>query len=297
MPVESLIPFLDASTLQPAPADVGSVLASSAPLHWDGVHVERGRNEHFETERVLIPDHYFVLLLSTELRWEARPEGGRFEQLLTRQGDVMVNPAQTVMSTRVPSASEFAIVTLSPERLMQAVQQHALPRPETFRQRFQADDPLLRQLMLTLLAEAESGGRNGRLFVESMTTALAVHYLQQYGEGVAEPRAKGLDARRLQRAKQWLDERYAEDLSLDELADAVAMSKFHFIRLFKASTGRSPYQYLIERRLQAAKQLLKAGELPIAQVAQAVGFGDQSALASQFKRAFGQSPSQWRAAG
>lgn len=298
MPVESLIPFLDADSLQPAAADLGQLLSSSAGLGWDGLHVERGRNPHFETEQVLIPAHYFVLLLSTELRWEARGDGGSFQPVLTRQGEVMVNPAHTRMSTRVPAPSEFAIVTLQPEKLLQAVAGSGLRPPATFEQRFQVDDPLLRQLMLTLLAEAERGGANGRFFADSLATALAVHYIQSYGASAAQAAAaRGLDGRRLQRALDWLDAHWAEDVSLDALADAVALSKFHLIRQFKAATGLSPYQHLLKRRLDEGLRLLRSGSLPVAQVAQAVGFGDQAAFANHFKRQFGITPSAARQRG
>ena len=295
MPVESIIPFLDAESLRPTPTDVGRVLVTSKDLGWDGVHVERGRNESFATDNVVIPDHYFVLLLSTELRWEAR-EGARFEPVLTRQGEVMINPAHTAMSTRVPEPSEFAIVTVKPQKLLAAVTGSALVPPTGFSRRLRIDDPVLRQIMLTLLAEAERGGRNGRLFVDSMTTALAVHYIQHYGLGtpLPVPRASGLDPRRLRRTIEILDTRYAEDLSLDTLADEVAMSKFHLVRLFKGSTGVSPYQYLLRKRLEQGQRLLLAGDLPIAQVALAVGFSDQSAFASHYKKHFGHTPREAR---
>jgi AraC family transcriptional regulator len=295
MPIESIIPFLDAESLKPTPTDVGRLITTSKDLGWDGVHVERGRNDSFETDNVVIPEHYFVLLLSTELRWEAK-EGKSFEKLITRQGDVMINPAHTAMSTRVPEPSEFAIVTVKPEKLVEAVAGSGLSRPFGFEQRFQVDDPLLRQLMLTLLAEAERGGGNGRLFVDSMTTALAVHYIKTYGVGVPvdAPKGSGLDQRRLKRALDVLDSRFAEDLSLDALASDVAMSKFHFVRLFKGSMGVSPYHYLLKRRMEQGRRLLQMGDMPIAQVAQAVGFADQSAFTAHFKKHFGVTPKEAR---
>jgi AraC family transcriptional regulator len=295
MPVESIIPFLDADSLRPVEADVGRVLVSSQGLGWNGVHVERGRNDSFETNNVVIPEHYFVLLLSTDLQWEAKG-GGRFKPVLTRQGEVMVNPAHTAMSTRVPAPSEFAILTVKPEKLLEALHGAQAPRPIGFEQRFQVDDPLLRQLMLTLLAEAERGGANGRLFVDSITTALALHYVRAYGVGAPPDRPSdgGLDARRLKRALEFLDARFAEDVSLDDLADAVAMSKYHLVRLFKLSTGLSPYQYLLKKRLEQGRRLLLVGDLPIAQVAAAVGFGDQSAFGGHFKKHFGVTPREAR---
>jgi AraC family transcriptional regulator len=300
VPIESIIPYLDADSLQPAAGtDLGTLSASSKDLGWNGVHVERGRNDHFETDHVVIPDHYFVLLLSTELRWEAK-QGSEFKPVLTRQGEVMINPAHTVMSTRVPQPSEFAILTVQPDRLWQAVQGTAMSRPASrnfgFEQRYQTNDPLLRQLMLTCLAEAERGGANGRLFVDSLTTALAVHYIGSYGVAapLEAPKAAGLDARRLKRATEYLDAHFADDVSLDLLASEVAMSKFHLIRLFKQSTGLSPDQYTLKRPMDKGLQLLQQGSMPVAQVAYAVGFGDQSAFSSHFKKHFGRTPSEVR---
>jgi AraC family transcriptional regulator len=83
-------------------------------------------------------------------------------------------------------------------------------------------------------------------------------------------------------------------LLTDALASDVAMSKFHFVRLFKGSTGLSPYQYLLKRRMEQGKRLLQMGDLPIAQVALAVGFGDQSAFTAHFKKHFGVTPREAR---
>jgi AraC family transcriptional regulator len=296
MPVESIIPFLDAESLKPAEdTELGLILSSSSRLGWDGIHIERGRNQHFRADNVVVPQHYFAMNFGTELRWRTKVKGD-FMPLATQPGEIWVNPAHTPFTNIVDEPSEFVLLTIDPEKLTQAVFDSKLARPFAYRQQFNANDPLMRALILGFLAEAEAGGSNGRVLIDSLTTAFAVHYIQHYGQGVPEetgPR-EGLDARRLKRAMDLLDSRFAEDLSLEDIARDVAMSKFHLIRQFKLSTGLSPYQYLLKRRLERAKTLLLQGSLPIGQIALAVGFGDQSQFNKHFKREFGTTPAALR---
>lgn len=297
MPVESIIPYLDARSLRPSSeTSPGAIVSSSAGLGWEGVHVERGANEGFVADNVVVPQHYFAMLLSTRLEWETRLEG-RTRRLDTRQGEVWVNPAHVPFTNRVDAPSEFLLLTIDPERLARSIADTPLAHTRAFEQRFDADDAVLRSLMLAFMAEAQQRGANGRFFVDSLFTALAVHYARQYG--AASPAAReappgGLDARRLARAVEFLRAHFAQDVSLDTLASHVAMSKFHFIRLFKRSTGLSPYQYLLKLRLDEARRLIVAGGLPIAQVAHATGFSDQSRFTAMFKRQFGTTPAALR---
>lgn len=80
-------------------------------------------------------------------------------------------------------------------------------------------------------------------------------------------------------------------LTLDDLASVVGRSRFHFARLFKASTGETPHQYVVRRRVERARELLRAGGV-IADVALAVGFASQSHLNYHVRRAFGRTPGQ-----
>lgn len=78
------------------------------------------------------------------------------------------------------------------------------------------------------------------------------------------------------------------------MAQEVGMSKYYFCRLFKQSTGISPHQYLIQQRLERAKQLLLQSKLSITKIAQTVGFSEQSQLTRHLKRATGLTPKQLR---
>jgi AraC family transcriptional regulator len=96
--------------------------------------------------------------------------------------------------------------------------------------------------------------------------------------------------RSVQRAIDYIHAHLDADLGLLDLAGVACMSPYHFSRAFKVSTGLSPHQYVLRLRVEAAKQLLIAGELSLSEVAFQVGFCDQSHLARHFKRRYGVPP-------
>lgn len=87
---------------------------------------------------------------------------------------------------------------------------------------------------------------------------------------------------------------YAEGVQLEDIARAGSVSKSTCSRLFKRYTGRSPVSYLIDYRLEVAAGLLRSGGEPVASVAQACGFGQQSYFARMFQRAYGTTPLAYR---
>ena len=89
-------------------------------------------------------------------------------------------------------------------------------------------------------------------------------------------------------------ENLAEDLTLAGLADLVNMSPFHFSRQFKAQTGYSPYEFIINSRIDSAKHLLKQSDLSIREVAYSVGFNSESNFIHTFRQRVGQTPNQFR---
>ena len=102
------------------------------------------------------------------------------------------------------------------------------------------------------------------------------------------------ERRRIREVVRHLDVAYAEPCGLDALAAMGQVSRFHFIRLFRAATGESPRQYLIGARLRAAADRLTDTAEPVTRIAFDVGFNDISHFNATFRRAFGLSPTAWR---
>jgi AraC family transcriptional regulator len=144
--------------------------------------------------------------------------------------------------------------------------------------------------------ELSEGGIGGRLYAECLGTALAIHLLRQYG---TSRRARvihkgGLASRPLRRVIDYINEHLQDELSLAELARTAKLSPHHFATVFKASTGIPPHRYVIERRIDRARDLLRRNDKTISEIAYAIGFSSQSHLTTNFRRMTGLTPRQFR---
>lgn len=142
-------------------------------------------------------------------------------------------------------------------------------------------------------AEVKSPDSISVIMVESQVTQLFVQLLRLNGLG-AEPAKGGLPPFELNRVIAIIKSRTANPPSLDELAHEVGISRRHFFRAFKQSTGKTPYTYVAEHRLQRAADLLRASNLSATEVALECGFASSSHFTVAFKRAFGASPTEFR---
>ena len=98
--------------------------------------------------------------------------------------------------------------------------------------------------------------------------------------------------KRIVQAKLFIDDNYADNIDLDNIADEAYFSKFHFIRLFKKIYGKTPHQYLIVVRIERAMQLLRT-DIPVTEVCFSVGFESLSSFSGLFKRIVGIPPSAY----
>ncbi|PXY34469.1 hypothetical protein DI005_32100 [Prauserella sp. PE36] len=101
-------------------------------------------------------------------------------------------------------------------------------------------------------------------------------------------------ARELLRVRDLIDRSYAQDLDIPALARTACVSQAHFRRTFKQAFGETPHRYLMTRRLERAKALLRAGELSVTEVCLAVGFTSLGSFSTQFRRFVGESPTAYR---
>jgi AraC family transcriptional regulator len=163
-------------------------------------------------------------------------------------------------------------------------------------------NPRIEQIGLLLKEEIEAEGLlGGKLYAESLATALAITLIRDHSSlgrkaarRAARERAGGLSRRALEEVIDYIGDNLQKDLTLAKIAGAAHMSPYHFSRLFKESTGLAPHQYVIERRVQRAKELLGSTALPIAEIAFLCGFANQSHLNRHFKRLLGVSPGALR---
>ena len=103
------------------------------------------------------------------------------------------------------------------------------------------------------------------------------------------------DLVRLRKARDRIDREYAEPLDVDSLARTALMSSGHFSRSFRAAYGETPYGYLMTRRIERAKALLRRGDLNVTEVCLAVGATSLGSFSSRFTELVGMSPSAYKA--
>ena len=99
---------------------------------------------------------------------------------------------------------------------------------------------------------------------------------------------------RIVRAKLFIDDHYSSALDLDKLSAEACFSKFHFLRLFKKTYRKTPYQYLSERRIDKAKEKLKNENISITEVCEEVGFESKTSFVTKFKEYTGETPALFR---
>jgi AraC family transcriptional regulator len=159
-------------------------------------------------------------------------------------------------------------------------------------------DPTVQHLAALCNQEIVEGGAAGRLYTESLATALVVHLFRSYG--VSQHKAPrvvgGLAPLQLRRVMDHIEERIDQDLGLADLAAIADLSSHHFGQAFKASMGIPPHRYLIERRIHRAKELLIGGDRSIAEIAVSVGFSSQSHMTFNFRKLVATTPARYRRA-
>lgn len=101
-------------------------------------------------------------------------------------------------------------------------------------------------------------------------------------------------SRHLVRARDLADTRYADKITVADMARAASLSEAHFSRQFRDAFGETPHQYLLTRRLERAAKLLRTTDWTVARVALAVGIQSQPSFTTSFRTHFGQTPTEYR---
>ncbi len=157
-------------------------------------------------------------------------------------------------------------------------------------------DRAVQELTQLLLPAFDKPDQVSLLFADHISLALGSHIAQTYGgmRSVVAPPRGGLAAWQERRAKELMSANLKGDVSTADVARECSLSAGHFARAFRHSTGLSPHQWLLRRRIDAARGLLRDGRLSLAEIARACGFADQSHFTKAYTRLRGISPGAWR---
>lgn len=157
-------------------------------------------------------------------------------------------------------------------------------------------DARLRALVEAVNAERIAGFPSGRLFLDSVEQALAVALVNGYAvrHRSVQTHRGGLGSARLRRIKEFVDAKMEDELTLREMAQSVELSRAHFARMFRKSTGESPHQFVLRQRIERAMTVLRSDDARVVDVAVACGFKTQQHFARVFRHVCGVSPTDYR---
>ena len=261
---------------------------------WSNITLEAHHLPAGETPEYCL-DHYVVSMNMGQRLQVEHVVDGKFHQATFFHGTVVICPIYSPHFFRWDSELQTLSLNLNPELLSQnAIDLLGTDCVELI-PHFAIQDGLIQQIGLALQAELQSGGSNSRLYAETMANALAAYLLRHYStQGHRTIGCDGgLPQYKLRLVIDYINDYLERELSLSELAAIAQLSQYHFCRAFKQAIGLSPHQYLIQQRVERAKQLLKQGGITIGEVAIACGFTHQSHLHRHFKRLAGVTPKTW----
>ncbi|MDJ0593308.1 MAG: helix-turn-helix domain-containing protein [Pleurocapsa sp. MO_226.B13] len=274
-------------------------LFSSHQANWTDIYLEYHRQPPHDTGEIVSPLPYLGTSLTAYNPGERWLDGSFYR--LMESGETVIVPAEAVHRCQWQKEVLFFVISFEPAFLHRVGQElfkgdrlELIPQAELF-------DPLI-PVMLTALKDElqealELGGNGDSLYVERLKIALGVHLLKKYTtqEPLIRDYADGLSGYQLQQTLNYIQAHLQEKIKIEDIAKLLNMSQFYFVRLFRRSLGVSPYQYIIQQRVEHAQKLLtQQRSLSIAQVARQCGFSHQSHLAKYFRQFTNMTPKQYR---
>jgi AraC family transcriptional regulator len=272
-------------------------LRSSENLGWNGIHVQQHCQPAWESPESANTTHIVVVGLDSDLiqteRWF---DGQRQQEQIGGGNNIAIVPAMVPHRSSWNQQASFSLLSLEPDRLAKIAYESVTTERVELIPHYVMQDTFIDLIGKSLTMELIEDRFGSQLLVDSLTIALSIHLLRYYSNLHKPLRAHtgGLPKRKIQQAIAYIQDHLAENLTIAAISDELKMSQYYFSRLFKQATGVSPYRYVMEQRIEAAKQLLKKTPLPISAISERVGFANQNQLTVQFHNLTGTTPSSYR---
>jgi AraC family transcriptional regulator len=217
-----------------------------------------------------------------------------------RPGAIAVAPADYWGHWEIDQAAPVSYVLLSDRRLQEFADQTLFRRKQVeLLPRLGEPDRIGAFIMRALGRLALKPERYDAVLIEQTLDLLCCHLLRVHASEVHQPGQefrRGLLPWQVRRVTAYMRERLDQDITLTELANLLNLSRFHFCTAFRLATGQTPHDWLRDRRIERAQELLCSPSLRITEIALAVGYSTPSAFAASFRKVTGMTPSDFRRA-
>jgi AraC family transcriptional regulator len=275
----------------------GALTVHSPEEGWDGISVRGYRYRGSDVEVPPIRDYMIVAYRRGSTRMSRRFDGQWTHERLG-PGDVSLLTRASDSHWVWPEDIEVVHVYLTQDELTATCRQmyDREISEVVLHDVLKADDPAIHRSAMLIAAEAAHGGTGSRLMVESLTCQLSVHILRRHADvRFRESRhPEALSAAQLRVVADYVRMNLTADLSLQHIADELGLSRFHFARRFRAATGVTPHEWVLNHRMERAQVLLRRTRIPLRDVAAQCGFADQSHMSRTFRQRLSMTPGQYR---
>ena len=224
-------------------------------------------------------------------------EGSEHLSTRTRVGTITVIPEGHESYWDIAGPLEVSHVYLSDERLRAAAEAMHDGKPFELISRVAFDDPAAARILALLSDEVAAGDGSSLLFYEQAIDLLCTQLIRSHsslGSLKAADPPRGLADWQVKRVTSYMQEHLDEAIGLQELANLVRLSRFHFATAFRQATRQTPFGWLTELRITRARQLLGDPELPVTEIALEVGYQTPSAFTAAFRKRTGLTPNEYR---
>ncbi|MCS3452708.1 AraC family transcriptional regulator [Bradyrhizobium elkanii] len=213
-----------------------------------------------------------------------------------RSGVVTIIPAGSTSRWDIHQSLHVVQLYLPHATLARVAGEADTAAPGDLLERTGHPDPITSRLLLSAADALEGSAALDALFRQQLTDLLATRLLSAHAGVPATVQATvgGLAPTALRRAIERLRSDSDADVSLAALATDAGLSRFHFCRAFKESTGLSPHAWLRQHRLEQAMNMLRDTDASVVSIAAALGYSSQTAFAAAFRKLTGETPSDWR---
>ncbi len=287
------IEFYDRARKQVVPLVMGGdPIHDSKGSPWPGIKLE-----HFQVENLHTPEvstDCFLAALCLRADSQAAFGAAGHSVVIKPEEMVVVGPGKIPVQESY-GAIEFLLLEIAPRYLMWAAEELAAEEHFDSAACWRTRDEQLRHIMLAMYHELLAGFPSGPLFGEYMGLSFATTLLaKRCATARVSDYRGGLSPSKLRLVKTFVNQNLASGLSLTEIANLVHMGPCHFARAFKESTGLSPHQYVLRRRIDRAVEMLKDERSSLAGIAYDLGFSSQGHFTSVFRKFTGTQPSNYR---
>jgi AraC family transcriptional regulator len=265
---------------------------------WQGFDLRHYRVLPGELTEQSYETHEINLTLAGTIESSKQTATGELQCTRRRAGSLcIVPPGQTVRAVWKDEL-ECLSINLNAAFFAQTTLEFNLPPDFELKPVCETADPLMQHIGLALINAADSPETTEKIYAESLAQTLLLHLFKNYGAPLPGRRNMngGLAGYRLRRVNEFITAHLEDDLSLSEIAAVAGLSPFHFARAFRRTVGLTPQQFVTQKRLERAKELLKNRDLPLVEVSLQAGFKNQSHFTTLFRKFTALTPKAWREA-